>query len=100
DGEAVAARVVRRWAHSLGIGIANAINTFDPDEVVIGGGGIAAGEDLLLAPAVEIAAGYTHPGLQGRASVRFARWGATAGVLGAGLLAVHELEASNERSRA
>ncbi len=34
----------------LGVGIANAINTFDPDEVVIGGGGAAAGE-LLLEPA-------------------------------------------------
>jgi glucokinase len=93
DGDQIAARVVRRWADSLGVGIANAINTFDPDEVVIGGGAIAAG-DLLMGPATEIAAGYTHPGLRGRASVRFARWGPTAGVLGACLLAVHELEAA------
>ena len=93
DGDTVAARVVRCWADALGVGIANAINTFDPDEVVIGGGAIAAG-DLLIDPAREIAAGYTHPGLRGRANVRFARWGATAGVLGAGLLAVHELEAA------
>jgi glucokinase len=92
DGDEVAARVVRRWAHALGVGIANAINTFDPDEVVIGGGAIAAG-DLLIEPAREIAAGYTHPGLRGRANVRFARWGATAGVLGAGLLASQEYEA-------
>jgi len=91
QGDPVAAQVVRRWARALGVGIANAINTFDPDEVVIGGGAIAAG-DLLIGPATEIAAGYTHPGLRGRATVRFARWGATAGVLGAGLLAVHELE--------
>jgi glucokinase len=92
-GDEVAARVVRRWARALGVGIANAINTFDPDEVVIGGGGIAAG-DLLIDPAREIALGYTHPGLRGRANVRFARWGATAGVLGAGLLASQELEAA------
>ena len=91
DGDEVAARVVRRWAHALGVGIANAINTFDPEEVVIGGGAIAAG-DLLLQPAIEIAHGYTHPGLRGLASVRFARWGATAGVLGAALLAAQELE--------
>jgi glucokinase len=93
DGDEVAARVVRCWAHALGVGIANAINTFDPDEVVIGGGAIAAG-DLLIEPAREIAAGYTHPGLRGRANVRFARWGATAGVLGAGLLATQEFEAA------
>ena len=91
DGDTDAAAAFSRWAHALGVGIANAINTFDPDEVVIGGGGAAAGE-MLLDPAAEFAAGYVHPGLQGRASVRLARWGATAGVLGAALLAVHELE--------
>ena len=91
SGDEPAIAAVRRWAHALGVGIANAINTFDHDEVVIGGGGAAAGT-LLLDPAAEFAAGYVHPGLQGRARVRLARWGATAGVLGAGLLAVHELE--------
>jgi glucokinase len=91
DGDAAAAAAVRRWAHAVGVGIANAINTFDPDEVVIGGGAVAAGA-LLLDQATEFAAGYVHPGLRGRASVRLARWGPTAGVLGAGLLAAHELE--------
>jgi glucokinase len=91
NGDQPAAGAVQRWAHALGVGIANAINTFDPDEVVIGGGGASAGE-LLLDPAAAFAAGYVHPGLQGRANVRLARWGATAGVLGAALLAVHELE--------
>ena len=90
-GDEAASAAVHRWAHALGVGIANAINTFDPDEVVIGGGGAAAGE-LLLEPAVAFAAGYVHPGLQGRARIRLAHWGATAGVLGAALLAVHELE--------
>ena len=91
DGDQPAAAAVSRWAHALGVGIANAINTFDPDEVVIGGGGAAAGA-LLLDQAAGFAAGYVHPGLSGRAAIRLARWGATAGVLGAALLAVHELE--------
>jgi glucokinase len=90
-GDEDASGAVRRWAHALGVGVANAINTFDPDEVVIGGGGAAAGA-MLLDPAVEIARGYVHPGLQERINVRLARWGAEAGVVGAGLLAVHELE--------
>ncbi len=89
DGPAVAA--VRRWGEALGVGIANAINTFDPDEVVIGGGAAMAGS-LLLDTAASFAAGYVHPGLRGRATVRLARFNATAGVLGAALLAVHELE--------
>ena len=50
------------WGERLGIGIANAINTFDPEEVVIGGGAARAGE-LLLEPARRIAAGYVVPGL-------------------------------------
>jgi|SRR5579863_8969039 len=90
-GDEYAMAAVRRWAHAVGVGIANAINTFDPDEVVIGGGAATVG-DLLLEPATQFAAGYVHPGLQGRAAVRIARWGVTAGVLGAALLAAHELE--------
>ena len=92
DGDQPAVAAVRRWAHALGVGIANAINTFDPDEVVIGGGAALAAGRLLLDPAIEFAAGYVHPGLRERINVRAARWGTTAGVLGAGLLAVHELE--------
>ena len=46
----MAAADVRTWGERLGIGIANAINTFDPQEVVIGGGGAQAGELLLRTP--------------------------------------------------
>ena len=37
----------------LGVGIANLVNIFNPEVVVIGGGVIAAGE-LLLAPARDV----------------------------------------------
>ena len=88
DEEAVA--MVALWAQRLGIGIANAINTFDPDEVVIGGGAARAG-DLLLEPARRVAEGYVVPGLGGATKIRLARHGVRAGVLGAALLAAHEL---------
>ncbi len=90
EGDGFAAAAVRRWAHAIGIGIANVVNTFDPGEVVIGGGAAAAGE-LLLGPAREIAEGYIVPGLRGHTRVRFARFGTRAGVLGAALLADQEL---------
>jgi glucokinase len=90
DGDPAAAKVVELWAERLGIGIANAINTFDPEEVVIGGGAAGAG-DLLLEPARRIAAGFIVPGLGGRTTIRIARHGVGAGALGAALLAVHEL---------
>ncbi|HWD64073.1 MAG TPA: ROK family protein [Solirubrobacteraceae bacterium] len=90
EGDAAAVAAVKRWAHLVGVGVANAINTFDPDEVVLGGGAARAGE-LLLNPAAEIAEGYIHPGLRGHARIRLARHGLRAGVLGAALLAEQEL---------
>jgi glucokinase len=91
DGDAVAARIVELWGERIGIGIANAINTFDPDEVVIGGGGAQAG-DLLLEPARRVALAYVVPGLGGKTRIRLASHGIRSGVLGAALLAAHELE--------
>jgi glucokinase len=92
NGDPVAVRIVEIWAERVGIGIANAINTFDPEEVVIGGGAARAG-DLLLEPARRVALGYVVPGLGQRTSIRLAWHGVRAGVLGAALLAAHEVEA-------
>src|SRR6202012_3746093 len=89
-GDPVAERIVEIWAERVGIGIANAINTFDPEEVVIGGGAARAG-DLLLEPAKRTAAAYVLPGLGKQTTIRVARHGVRAGVLGAALLAAHEL---------
>jgi glucokinase len=92
-GDHAAARIVDLWARRLGIGIANAINTFDPEEVVIGGGAAKAGE-WLLEPAREVAMQYLVPGLGTATTIRLAWHGVRAGVLGAALLAAHELEAA------
>jgi glucokinase len=93
DGDAAAAQAVEIWAERVGIGVANAINIFDPDEVVIGGGAARAGE-MLLGPAEKVARAYVVPGLGRKTAIRLARFGAGAGVLGAALLAAHELEGS------
>jgi glucokinase len=93
DGDRAAVRIVELWAERIGIGIANAINTFDPDEVVIGGGAAQAG-DLLLDPARRVAMAHVVPGLGGKTKIRLAWHGIRAGVLGAALLAVHELQAT------
>jgi glucokinase len=91
-GDADALRVLDVLGQRLGIGIANAINTFDPQEIVVGGGVSTAG-DLLLDPAIRVAKEYTVPGLGRHTTIRLARHGAQAGVLGAALVAVHEEEA-------
>jgi glucokinase len=93
DGDPSAQRMVEIWGQRVGIGVANAINTFDPEEVVIGGGAAQAG-DLLLEPARRVAKGYVLPGLGRRTTIRLARHGVVSGVLGAALLAQHELEAA------
>jgi glucokinase len=92
DGDPDARRLVELWGQRLGIGIANAINTFDPEEVVIGGGGAQAGS-LLLDPATTVARAYVLPGLGNRTTIRLARHGVHAGLLGAALLARHEVGA-------
>jgi glucokinase len=97
DGHDDALAALALLGRRLGIGIANAINTFDPELVVVGGGVSAAGE-LLLAPAREEAARYLLPGVGTRTEIRRARYGPLAGVRGAALLAGHELEAELEEA--
>lgn len=94
-GDAGARAAIELLGRRLGIGIANAINTFDPDLVVVGGGVSAAGE-LLLAPAREEAARHLLPGVGTRTDIRRARYGPLAGVRGAALLAGQELETELE----
>ncbi len=96
-GDQAAQDIIEVWGECLGVGVANAINTFDPEEVVIGGGAARAG-DLLLEPAKRVAATYVLPGLGGRTTIRVARHGVRAGVLGAAMLAVHELADTPDRT--
>jgi glucokinase len=88
DGALDALRIL---GEALGVGIANAINTFDPDLVVVGGGVSTAG-DLLLDPAREAAARFVVKGVGTKTEIRLARYGPQAGVRGATLLAGQELE--------
>jgi glucokinase len=90
EGDPDAIGALRVLGERLGVGIANAINTFDPDEVVVGGGVSVAGE-LLLGPAREVARAFALPGVGERTEIRLARHGRDAGVRGAALLAGLEL---------
>jgi len=89
EGDVHCRHVLRVLGERLGVGIANAINTFDPDEVVIGGGVSLAG-DLLLVPAERAARMHTVPGMGLQTKIRLARHGPLAGVLGAATVAAQE----------
>jgi glucokinase len=91
DGNPDARECMRILGMRLGIGIANVVNIFDPELVVIGGGVSLAGE-LLLAPAKECAARFIVPGVGTQTRIELARYGPKAGVRGAALLAGQELE--------
>jgi glucokinase len=95
EGHPGARAAIELLGRRLGIGIANAINTFDPDVVVVGGGVSRAGE-LLLGPAREEARRFTLTGVGTRTEIRQARYGSLAGVRGAALLAGHEAEHERE----
>lgn len=95
-GDPDAAAAMNLFGARLGIGIANAINTFDPDEIVIGGGVSAAGE-LLLEPATRTANAFTVAGIGTRTTIRIARDGQNAGVRGAALLAARGLTRARSR---
>ena len=86
DGDAVAGAAVRVIGERLGVGIANLVNIFNPEVVVIGGGVIAAGE-LLLEPAREVHAAARAGAGEGHGAGGETAFGAESGMIGAALLA-------------
>jgi glucokinase len=90
-GSPAARECMRIVGERLGVGVANVVNIFDPELVVIGGGVSIAG-GLLLTPAKEAAARFILPGVGTRTRIELARYGPTAGVRGAALLAGQELD--------
>jgi glucokinase len=91
EGDEVARMVLGQIGSRLGVGLANIVNIFDPEVIVVGGGAMAAGE-LLLGPAREELRRRALP--PGRDLVRIveAKFGADAGMLGAAVLAFDGLD--------
>ncbi len=86
DGDRLAQELIARIAYYLGVGLANLINIFNPEMIVIGGGLSNMG-DRLLGPAYEEAGRRAFK--QAYRVVRFARaeLGRNSGVLGAAAFA-------------
>jgi glucokinase len=89
QGDPVACEALHAIGRNLGIGLANIVNIFNPEVIVVGGGVIGAGE-LLLGPArEEMTARALAPG---RDEVRVvpAAYGPEAGMVGAAIMAREE----------
>ena len=81
EGDSPARALLVLVGERLGVGIANVINTLDPEVVVIGGGVSRAGE-LLLGPARESARRFVVPGAGEATEIRVAKYGEEAGCAG------------------
>jgi glucokinase len=89
NGDPDALGLMEQLGTWLGVGISNAINTFEPEWVAVGGG-LSAAADLFLARAVEEACSRALPASLAAVRIAPARGGPAAGVIGAGLLASQE----------
>ena len=85
-GDPLARELIARTGYYLGVGLANLINIFNPELIVIGGGLSNIGE-ALLSPAFQVAGERAFQ--EAYQAVRFAlpELGADAGVLGAAAFA-------------
>ncbi len=91
DGDPVSIEVLATIGRRIGAALSGLANTFDPDVMLLGGGAMAAGE-LLLGPAREEFRARALPP-QNETPVEAAAFGADAGMVGAGILALEELAA-------
>jgi glucokinase len=89
EGDPDALALMEKLGTWLGVGISNAVNAFEPEWVVIGGG-LSAAADLFLDRAVEEARTRALPESLRAVRIAPARGGPAAGVIGAALLATHE----------
>jgi len=98
EGDREALALFERYGRWLGIGIATVVNAFEPQRLVIGGG-ISVAAELFLEAARAEAARWALPALWERTTLELARGGADAGVIGAAVLAAHEVERSGHTAR-
>jgi glucokinase len=93
-GDEDALKLLETLGTYLGVGLSGAINTFEPEYIVIGGG-LSQGSDFFLARARDEANARALPALADKARIQLAQGGANAGLIGAGLLAAQELRPEN-----
>jgi glucokinase len=93
DGDPAARALVTEMGMRLGEGLANLVNAFNPQVIVVGGGVIALG-DLLLEPAREELARRALAPSRDLVRIVPTRFGAESGMLGAAALALDGLAAA------
>lgn len=90
NNDPVAQEIIQEMTHFLGLGLANLINTLNPELIVIGGGVARAGE-LLFNPLREKALAYSLEAAAQAVKIVPAQLGNDAGSIGAGAVVLQEL---------
>ncbi|MEA2403774.1 MAG: glucokinase [Thermoleophilaceae bacterium] len=98
DGDEDAVELMRKFGVWLGVGLSGALNTFEPQHIVIGGG-LSQGHSLFLGAAIEEARSRALPAIVEPVRIDVARAGPGAGVIGAGLLASLEQAGNGDTDR-
>jgi glucokinase len=96
DGDELALEVFRCAGFYLGVALANMVNVFNPEMIVIGGG-VSAAWDLFARHARDEVAKRAFPVPARRCRIVRAECGDHAGLLGAAWLALFRSSAENER---
>ncbi len=91
-GDKLVEKVIEDAAEYTGIAIANLINIFNPEVVVVGGGVIDALEDEMMSIIVETALDYAMPGTTKGIEIIASKLGDLAGITGGAVLAKQKVK--------
>lgn len=91
DGDVDATEVMHQFAWWVAVGLANLVDILDPEIVVVGGGVVGVGEDLLAPVRDAFADLVLGTGHRPAARIEAARLGPAAGAIGVALLAADSL---------
>jgi len=86
-GDKFVEKVIEEAAEYTGIAVANLINVFNPQTVVLGGGVIDALADEMMAIIVETAEDYVMSGTSKGVEIVASKKGDDSGIIGAAVLA-------------
>lgn len=89
-GDKFVGKIVDTAAFYTGVAVANLINVFNPEAVVLGGGVIDALEDEMMGIIVEVAKDYAMPSLGKAAEILAAEDADNVGIVGGAVLAKRE----------
>jgi len=89
-GDKFVEKIVEGTAEYIGIGVANLVNIFSPEVVVLGGGVMEALADEMMSVVVETAQDYAMPGTMKGVDIVASELGDSAGITGGAVLARRE----------